>query len=241
MRKLSMLIALVLVATIGGVYATWTYTGDNQVHTMSTKGVVMTDLETSTLDVGSYRINSNLSQGIIDQKKGDDADTYHKAVLTYELKNGETTPAFSVEFIPSLSASADVKDNGITTYLWFGAPDMTYDCNGDGNPDDIFLVPYDAEHYITIHPYGTNLEELGLDDELNYVWEKNGDGFICHFIGPDAKHQTFESVFVLNDVILDTESEYTAFKNSITKFIRGVVSNKTPAETNLGDEVAQTP
>ena len=239
MKKLSMLIALILIATIGGVYATWTYTGDNQVYTMSTKGVVMTNIETSTLDVGSYHINSNLSQGIIDQKKGDNPDTYHQAVLSYELQNNETVPAFSVEFIPSLSADANAKNYGITTYLWFGAPEMTYDCNGDGQAEDIFLVTYGTDNYITIHPVGTDL--TGLNPYTNYVWQENGDGFIFNFIASDATHTTFEAVFTLNDVILDTESEYTAFKNSITKFIRGVVSNKVPAETTLGDQVAENP
>lgn len=238
MKKLSMLISLILVVTIGGVYATWTYTGDNQVHTMSTKGVVMTDLETSTLDVGSYKFNSNLNQGIIDQNKDTvPADPYHKALLTYELKNGETVPELSVEFIPSVGASDDVKDNGIITYLWFGAPGMTYDCDEDGEPDDIFLVPYGTDNYITIHPVGTDIS--GLNPATNFVWEDNGDGFIFNFIGEDAPHDTFEAVFTLNDVVLDTETEYTAFKNAISKFIRGVVSNKTPINTNLGEENAE--
>ena len=234
MKKLSILIALILIATIGGVYATWTYTGDNQVHTMSTKGVVMTDVSASTLDIGYYRINSNLSQGIIDQNKDSNpALPYHQAMLSYELKNGETVPTFSIEFIPSVGASDEIKDSGVITYLWFGAPGMTYDSNGDGTPEDIFGVTYGTDNYITIHPVGTDTEGM---EGVNYCWTKTAEGFKFTFIGEGAPHDSFAAVFTLNDVVLDTESDYNAFKSSITKFIRGVVSNKVPADTVLNEE-----
>ena len=103
--------------------------------------------------------------------------------------------------------------------------------------DDIFIVPHDTDKYITIHPIGTDL--TGLDEDRNFCWSKTADGFSFDFIGSTAAHDSFEAVFTLNSVVLDTESDYTAFKNSITKFIRGVVSNKIPSETNLGDENAQ--
>ena len=58
MKKLSLLVALLLIATIGGVYATWTYVGNDQIHTFSPKGVIMEDVEIEGT-VGSYTIESN--------------------------------------------------------------------------------------------------------------------------------------------------------------------------------------
>lgn len=237
MKKLSTLIALILIATIGGVYATWTYVGDGQTHTLSTKGVVMTELEVSTAAVGSYHIQSKLSQGIIDQNKGEDTapEKYHKAVLTYETTtnaNLAENVLFAVEFTPTATVGADVLNKGVITYLWFGAPGMQYDLDGDGTVEegeDIFNVPYGADNYITIHPVGTSLD--GMDSKTNFKWTKNGSKFVCNIIGEGLEHTGFESIFTLNNVVLDTEAKYTAFKNAISKFIRCVVSNKVPAET----------
>lgn len=233
MKKLSMLIALILIATIGGVYATWTYVTDSQVHSMSTKGVVLTDLSTTQPTVGSYTINSNLNQGIIDQNKDTLPDEdYHKAILTYELKEGASTPSLSVKYTPAVGVSNDIAENGLITYVWFGAPGMTYDCDGDGDQDDIFLVPYGEANYITIHPIGTEI----TPDARNFVWTKSGNDFVCNIIGEGLVHTDFSAVFTLNDVVLDTEAKYNAYKNSITKFIRCVVSNKLPSETVIGEE-----
>ncbi len=236
MKKLSTLIAILLIATIGGVYATWNYVGNEQVHSFTTKGVIMEEVVVEG-SVGGYAITSTLVQGRIDQAKGDDTtpSKYHKAVLNYELSG---TAQLSITFTPTSTAGLDVKSSGVVTYLWFGDGGMTYktdeagNYNANGTAKSIFNVPHGEDNYITIHPEGTVLD--GMDRDRNFAWEDGENGsFVFNFIGSNAAHQDFSAVFTLNDFVLDQESEYYAFKNSINAFIRCVVSNKVPSETTL--------
>ncbi len=237
MKRLSLLVSILLVATIGGVYATWNYVGSDQVHTMTTKGVVMEEVVISGA-VGEYAIESNFVQGRIDQAKGTDTDPskYHKAVLSYELKDGATDALVNIKFTPTATASNDILEKGVVTYLWCGDGGMVYKTDAEGNYDangtaqSIFDCVYDKENYITIHPVGTNL--TGLDQTKNFVWTKGAENtFVFTFVDEANDVRGMESVFTLNDFVLDEESEYTAFKTAINKFIRCVVSNKTPEQT----------
>ena len=236
MKKLSTLIAILLIATIGGVYATWNYVGNEQVHSFTTKGVVMEEVVVEG-SVGAYSITSSLVQGRIDQAKGNDTtpSKYHKAVLSYELSGAAK---LSVAFTPTSTAGADVKANGVVTYLWFGDGGMIYKTDAEGNynangqANAIFNIAHNDQNYITIHPVGTDIS--AMDEDTNFVWAADGNGnFVFDFIGSTTGHADFSAVFTLNDFVLDQESEYYAFKNSINAFIRCVVSNKLPSETTL--------
>ena len=240
MKKLSLLVALLLIATIGGVYATWTYVGNDQIHTFSPKGVIMEDVEIEGT-VGSYTIESNFVQGRIDQAKGVDTNPseYYKAVLRYELKAGDDHAKVTFKFTPNATAGKDIQTKGVTTYVWFGDSGMTYKTDGEGNYNaegtahNIFSFTYHTENYITIHPIGTNIS--GMDATRNFVWEYDDINkvFYFDFIDEANSIRSMESVFTLNDFVLDVESEYAAFKTAINGFIRTVVSNKVPSQTVL--------
>ncbi|MBQ8872610.1 MAG: hypothetical protein IJ032_01530 [Clostridia bacterium] len=240
MKKLSLLVALLLIATIGGVYATWTYVGNDQIHTFSPKGVIMEDVEIEGT-VGSYTIESNFVQGRIDQAKGADTDPskYYKAVLDYELKAGDTYAKVTFKFTPNATAGKDIQTKGVTTYLWFGDSGMTYKTDGEGNYNaegtahNIFSFTYHTENYITIHPMGTDISLM--DATRNFVWEYDNVNKVFYFTFIDEANdiRSMESVFTLNDFVLDVESEYAAFKTAINGFIRTVVSNKVPSQTVL--------
>lgn len=240
MKKLSLLVALLLIATIGGVYATWTYVGNDQIHTFSPKGVIMEDVEIEGT-VGSYAIESNFVQGRIDQAKGADTDPskYYKAALSYEFKDGATKAKVTFKFTPNATAGKDIQTKGVTTYLWFGDSGMTYKTDGEGNYNaegtahDIFSFTYHKENYITIHPIGTDIS--GMDAATNFVWEYDSVNKVFYFTFIDEANsiRSMESVFTLNNFVLDVESEYAAFKTAINGFIRTVVSNKVPNQTVL--------
>ncbi|MBQ9706497.1 MAG: hypothetical protein IJV78_01235 [Clostridia bacterium] len=240
MKKLSLLVALLLIATIGGVYATWTYVGNDQIHTFSPKGVIMEDVEIEGT-VGSYTIESNFVQGRIDQAKGGDTDPskYYKAVLDYELKAGDADAKVTFKFTPNATAGKDIQTKGVTTYLWFGDSGMTYKTDGEGNYNaegtahNIFSFTYHTENYITIHPMGTDISLM--DATRNFVWEYDNVNKVFYFTFIDEANdiRSMESVFTLNDFVLDVESEYAAFKTAINGFIRTVISNKVPSQTVL--------
>ena len=240
MKKLSLLVALLLIATIGGVYATWTYVGNDQIHTFSPKGVIMEDVEIEGT-VGSYTIESNFVQGRIDQAKGGDTDPskYYKAVLDYELKAGDADAKVTFKFTPNATAGKDIQTKGVTTYLWFGDSGMTYKTDGEGNYNaegtahNIFSFTYHTENYITFHPMGTDISLM--DATRNFVWEYDNVNKVFYFTFIDEANdiRSMESVFTLNDFVLDVESEYAAFKTAINGFIRTVISNKVPSQTVL--------
>ncbi len=79
MKKLSILVALILCVTVGGVYATWLYPGNDigQVIQPVTNVMAETDFEGS---FGSYHTVSNSLTVKIDQE----SDTSFNAVLVYE-------------------------------------------------------------------------------------------------------------------------------------------------------------
>lgn len=102
MKKLSVLIALILCVTIGGVYATWTYTqntdiADEQIHmTMN-----LTDVAYAG-SYGTYRIDTSGLTMKIDPKEG----TTHKTALYI-------TGQIVITFTPNSVAPQEVKDNGV--------------------------------------------------------------------------------------------------------------------------------
>ena len=103
MKKLSILIVLMLMTTVGGVYATWTYTNNNvdvadeAVNmSMNLTGVAFAD------SYGTFEIDqSNLSL-LIDPKQG----TTHTTALAI-------TGDLKVIFTPAPHAPGEIKDHGL--------------------------------------------------------------------------------------------------------------------------------
>ncbi len=101
MKKLSVLIALILCVTIGGVYAAWSYTGSTMTAVDRTLSHGLT-AAVSEGDVGVFAITHNDIDVSIDQTaKGD-----YTAKLVI---SGSVT----VTFTPNDGAPADVIDNAI--------------------------------------------------------------------------------------------------------------------------------
>ena len=121
MKKLAVLIALILWVTIGGVYATWTYTQNTDVADESI-GMTMnlTDVAYSG-SYGTYKINTDSLKLKIDPKEG----TTHTTALYIE---GEIV----ITFTPNSVAPETVKENGVDSTFRFSLSNAnwTYD---DGN------------------------------------------------------------------------------------------------------------
>ena len=100
MRKLSLLVALALLITIGGVYATWDYANaDSQANHQH----MSINLATATTTAAEGTILNVLNSMNI---MIDDSNDDYKADLTISGIMGYV-------FVPSPGASQDVKDNGI--------------------------------------------------------------------------------------------------------------------------------
>ena len=233
MKKLSLIMALVLVATVGGVYATWTYSGDSIIHTSSSKAAVVTEVEETTEALGSYSVSTNLVSMEIDQAK-DTADEYHQAVLKPIYTEGTSEYQLVVTYTPSAFVSNDVKENGLKTYLWF-VNDATWKCDEDGYYDanaeakSVFNLPYDRTKPIVIYP--ANSTETTSDSVLKWTKVENGNDvyFTCTIAGENAK--TFEDLIDLNKIVLDTASINDRFDKDVVKTVVFHISSKTPSET----------
>ncbi|MBR2303322.1 MAG: hypothetical protein IKA42_05930 [Clostridia bacterium] len=104
MKKLSLIMAMVLIATIGGVYATWTYGGTSvgvttREITISIQGAQQTGVK------GELTITLSTGYSLLISDSGN---------YVPELKE---EGYISIVFSPANGASEDVKANGIPVYL----------------------------------------------------------------------------------------------------------------------------
>lgn len=108
MKKLSLLIALCMLLTIGGVYATWTYTQNTDVADEAVNmNLNLADVAYSG-SYGTYRIDTSGLSMVIDPKAG----TSHTTAL-YMTGN------IVITFTPNSVAPVEVKENGVdSTYVF---------------------------------------------------------------------------------------------------------------------------
>ena len=110
MKKLSALVALILCATIGGVYASWIYAneGTETFHSVELSIGLEAKFEGA---IGTYKI-------VVE----DGSVTPFRIA---PLSNDDYTATFKVEkkvyleFKPTSKASDDIQTNGVTTYLYY--------------------------------------------------------------------------------------------------------------------------
>ena len=163
MRKLGLLIAMFLCVTIGGVYATWSYAGSNDiVDAYAEAKVTITDAIVEGAS-GIYKIETNLVL------KVDDTNNDHVAELIFESNNSEEI-YLTVTFTPNASATPEIKRNGVESELYFGTTTpMIYRMGADGNYD-ANVSDEDATPIFTFANSG--------DGELNntITWTKHVDG-----------------------------------------------------------------
>lgn len=196
MKKFTLLLALMLVVTIGGVYATWSYAGTNDIaDAYAESKVTITDAVLTGAN-GTYAIESNLILSV-DQKNDD-----HEAELVFESNNAN--PIFlKVTFVPSDFAPQAIKENAVPSELYFGTTtDMTYAINADGD--------YDVS--------GTPTKILKFKNESddvfspNVTWNKQADGSFTYTMDEAALK---EQIQLNKTFVLDVKSEHDAFRSAL--------------------------
>lgn len=131
MRKLSLLIALCTLLTVGGVYATWTYTQNTDVADEAVNMTMnLTDVAYSG-SYGTYKIDTSGLSLTIDPKAG----TSH---VTSLVATGEIV----ITFTPNSVAPIEVKEDGVPSTFAFSLsnPNWKYnDGEGAGERDVVTL------------------------------------------------------------------------------------------------------
>ena len=125
MKRLSLLVMLMLLVTVGGVYATWNYAQGN---VSETQGFALPTMETAVRDTSKGTINVDTSG--LTMKVDDDANDgeNHKAVLVM-------TGKITVTFTPAVGADEIVRQNGIKMKYTISCTD-----NWTYNSTQIFTV-----------------------------------------------------------------------------------------------------
>ncbi len=132
MKKLSALIALMLCITIGGVYATWTYTQTTDVADESVGAAMNLTGVAYAGSYGTYEIDKSTLLLTIDPKAG----TTHTTAL-------QVAGEIVVTFTPSNVAPVEIKQNGVPTKFSFSLSNDSWtfdDGHGAGSKSLVSLT-----------------------------------------------------------------------------------------------------
>jgi len=120
MKKLSVLIALILCVTIGGVYATWVYSQSDDVADITgAKAITLTEA-TFTGTYGTYHVDTAGLTMQVDPKEG----TTHTTALKI---SGDLV----IGFTPNTYAPAEVKTNGVPSTFAFSLSNANWQYSGE--------------------------------------------------------------------------------------------------------------
>lgn len=134
MKKLGLLIGLAICVTVGGVYATWTYTQNTDVADETVNMTMnLTDVAYSG-SYGTYLVNTDGLKLKIDPKPG----TTHTTSLLVE---GDIV----ITFTPNSVAPAEIKANGVESTFQFGLSNPSWQYDGK----DIVTLEHDEAEAIT--------------------------------------------------------------------------------------------
>ncbi|MBQ2718586.1 MAG: hypothetical protein IJF73_00800 [Clostridia bacterium] len=201
MKKLSVLIALLLCVTIGGVYATWTYAGTDDIADVFAESKVTIADATLTGANGVYTVTSNLVLTV------DQANEDHEALLKFASNDGNPIH-LTITFKPANNAPKTVKENAVPTRYYFGTTTtMAYKMDAEGNysaegtAKDIFT--FDPAY---VAPFAANVTWTpGVDEDDAPIF--------TYTLNEDA----LKTMITLNgDFVLDTKAEHDAFRDALS-------------------------
>ncbi len=195
-KKLSVLVALILCVTVGGVYAAWTYAADAGLTETVNKSVTIAPVSQAG-SIGQYEVGYTEFSLVIDQTSNTNPVDYTpKLVIRQESDDG----SLNFKFTPSDVASDDVRTNAITSHVEFSS-----------------TLNYENKAMFAFHAQ----IDIGTADSAAAVkWTAQGDGsFTC-----EISHAELANYITLAYTEkLDTFAKYQAFEAALKN---GTVSIK---------------
>ena len=194
MKKIGLWMAALATVTVGGVYATWTFSEGEVANANTTVNVAMTGVSATTKK-GTLEVKVMSSGGLT--LAVDDSDNDHYAELK---KEGNVT----VTFTPSATASNDIKTNGIDVQLvisyapYEGGPASLEEWTYEGK--EIFDIVNDASDPIHL-------------DNANAV--KGTDGAFTWTVGADTIGIALTAD--MEGILIDTLAKYNALNEILAK------------------------
>jgi hypothetical protein len=207
MKKITAIIMMVLFVTIGGVYATWTYS-ETAMGTASRDAIniALTTANNKGGSVGSYEF-SNAVEVAIDDDQTD--NTVHKAVLT-------CTGSITLTFTPSATAGGDIKELGIAmkitpsinTATWKDAEGVDTKIISIASGKTSFLSPVLTEGNESVDAKTTaETNDLGVfakTTDGKFTWTLDSSDILSILV-----------LFEGKDLILDSSAAHAAFGNAL--------------------------
>lgn len=197
MKKISILIAIMLCVTIGGVYATWTYAGtDDIADAYAEAKVTITDAELTGAN-GVYKIESNLVLTV------DQANNEHEAKLVFSSTDSSAI-YLKVTFTPANNAPKTIKENAVPSELYFTtSTDMKYTIDADGNYDE-------SGTPVSIFEFSNPSDGIFSP---NVTWTPESNGTFTYTLDEAA----LTSMITLTQTfVLDIKAEHDAFRAALT-------------------------
>jgi hypothetical protein len=208
MKKLSLLIALCMLLTIGGVYATWSYVGSTDIIDAFAESKVTISDAVIEGTYGIYKIESNLVLTV------DQANDNHEAELVFGSNNDQ--PVYlTVTFTPSVNAPKTIKENAVASELYFGVTTpMQYKIAADGSY---------SENGTAVDIFKFKNPGNGTLDNT-FAWTKNSDGTFTYTLNADALK---EQIALSQTFVLDIKAEHDAFRTALAGNIVARVTDGT--------------
>ena len=195
MKKLSTLIAIILIATIGGVYASWNYANSSTGFGIHDEKAILLTEAVQEGAAGAYTLTHNIDTISIEPETQENK----KAEMVATYTAGASTPSITLTFTPKSNASKEIKTNGVKSYVYFG---MAQDLQWQGN--SVFGFTYGKTSPITIDIMGSGAQ---------YAWEdEDEDGvFTCTINFTEIE----DIVELATDVYLPSIEDYNSFFQTV--------------------------
>ncbi len=208
MKKLSLLIALCMLLTIGGVYATWSYVGSTDIIDAFAESKVTISDAVIEGTYGIYKIESNLVLTV------DQANDNHETELVFGANNDQ--PVYlTVTFTPSVNAPKTIKENAVASELYFGVTTpMQYKMDANGNYSESGTA---VDIFKFKNPGNGTLDNT-------FAWTKNSDGTFTYTLNADALK---EQIALSKTFVLDIKAEHDAFRTALAGNIVARVTDGT--------------
>lgn len=206
MKKLSLLIAMILCVTIGGVYATWTYAGQ-KVSDASYESVLRLTDAVEEGAYGTYKVESNAKVFLDQNAVGD-----YTAVLKFAKNNVEDTRDIfvTVTFTPNTSlATPEIIAGGLKSQLSFNVLQTMQVKVSQVNNEAL------KSHgkYVIDQKAGTLTDVLTFSAPEEINWTKQKDGSFTYTLN---EAQLKEKIKLNKDFYIATKAEYDVFSAALT-------------------------
>ena len=204
-KKLSMLAAMALCVTVGGVYATWIYATQAVPTAYATMSITLTGTSS-----GGQAGTLTIAGTNVALKIDDPADSnVHKAALQYD-----ETGKFTITFTPNTNAESDIKD-GLNLEWYLGL----YDSNKDNGPDaakggaidptafEFTMKDTDGSAYTgdVFTTFNTEATTISVNEQK---YDKATGEYTCEI----PMSAVMAKIALNEDLYLTTMEQYTAFE-----------------------------